>query len=213
MGEEAKGIVPPGIAGYDAGLPGYSYDETKARQLLAEAGYPDGKGLPEIVLYHDSRPPRPEIAQVVQENLGRIGVKVSLKQLEWSAFLEAVDAGEPSFFQLTWLADYPDPENFLYVLLHSKQWGPPGNSTRYSNPEFDELVEEAGRITDQARRWRLYAEAERIAYEDAPWLLLYWNKCTILLSPKVHGFEITAMDRPPVLPSVRLDKVWLEPEK
>ncbi|MFH1676843.1 MAG: peptide ABC transporter substrate-binding protein [bacterium] len=210
--DEATSIVPPLIPGYDAGLKGYEYNEGIARQLLAEAGYPDGKGLPEIVLYHDSRPPRPEICQVVKQNLARIGVNITLKQLEWASFLQVVDAGEPSFFQLTWLADYPDPENFLYVLLDSKQWGPPGNSTRYKNPEFDRLVEEAGRISDTSKRWELYAQAERIAFDDAPWLLLLFNRCTILVNGTVHGLEIGPMDRAPVLPSVAIEKVWLEPE-
>lgn len=205
---EAESIVPPGIFEYDAGLEGYEYDETLARRLLAEAGYPDGEGLPEITLYFDSRPPRPDICQVVQQNLARIGVNINLHQLEWGAFLEAVDAGEPAFFQLTWLADYPDPENFLFVLLHSDQWGPPGNSTRYSNEEFDRLVEQAGSITDRERRWELYAEAEGIAFNDAPWLLLFWNKCTILVAPEIRGLEITALDRPPVLPSVAIEHVW-----
>ena len=210
--EEAKGFVPPGVAGYEPGLPGYTYNPEKARQLLSDAGYPDGKGLPEITLYYDSRPPRPDIAQVVIENLARIGVKIKPKQLEWSSFLEAVDAGEPAFFQLTWLADYPDPENFLYVLLDSKQWGPPGNSTRYSNREFDKLVEQAGRITDKKERWKLYTNAENIAYNDAPWLILFWQHCNVLVAPEVHGLEITSMDRAPVLPSVRLEKVWLAPK-
>jgi peptide/nickel transport system substrate-binding protein/oligopeptide transport system substrate-binding protein len=210
--EEAKGFVPPGIADYNANLPGYSYDPEKARQLLSEAGFPEGKGLPEITLYYDSRPPRPDIAQVVIENLARIGVKIKPKQLEWSSFLEAVDAGEPAFFQLTWLADYPDPENFLYVLLDSKQWGPPGNSTRYSNNDFDKLVEEAGRITDTKTRWDDYSKAEKIAFDDAPWLFLFWQHCNVLVAPEVHGLEITSMDRAPVLPSVRLEKVWLSPK-
>jgi len=209
---EAKSIVPPGIFGYDAGLQGYEYNEDLARQLLAEAGYPNGEGLPEITLYFDSRPPRPDICQVVQQSLARIGVKINLHQLEWASFLEAVDAGEPAFFQLTWLADYPDPENFLFVLLHSSQWGPPGNSTRYSNPEFDRLVDEAGRITDQEQRWDLYARAERIAYEDSPWLILFWNECTILVAPEVRGLQITALDRPPVLPSVKIENVWFAAE-
>ena len=208
IGREATSIVPPGIYGYDAGLPGYEYDEELAKQLLGEAGYPDGEGLPPITLWYDTRPPRPDICQSVQQDFARIGVNIELKMLEWNAFLEAVDAGEPSFFQLTWLADYPDPENFLFVLLDSSNWGEKGNSTRYRNEEFDRLVEEAGVITDQERRWDLYGQAETIAFDDAPWLLLFWNECTILVAPEVRGLQITALDRPPVLPSVEIEHVW-----
>jgi len=207
---EATGIVPPGIGTYNANLPGYPYNETEARRLLAEAGYPDGEGLPEISLYYDIRPPRPDICQVVKQNLARVGVNINLRPLEWSSFLEAVDAGEPEFFQLTWVADYLDPENFLFVLLHSSQWGPPGNGTRYSSPEFDSLIEQAGIETDTETRWELYAEAERITHEDAPWLPLYWNECAVLVAPEVHGLEISALDRPPVLPSVEIENVWFE---
>ncbi|MCK4721198.1 ABC transporter substrate-binding protein [bacterium] len=208
VGTEATSIVPLGIFGYDAGLTGYEYNEELAKELLDEAGYPNGDGLPEITLWFDNRPPRPDICQSVQQDFARIGVNIVLKQLEWDAFLSAVDVGEPAFFQLTWLADYPDPENFLWVLLHSDQWGPPGNGTRYKNDEFDRLIDEAGVITDQARRWELYAEAERIAFEDAPWLLLFWNECTILVAPEVRDLGITALDRPPVLPSVEIEHVW-----
>ena len=209
IGTEATSIVPLGIFGYDAGLSGYEYNEDLAKQYLAEAGYPNGEGLPEITLWFDTRPPRPDICQSVQQDFARIGVNINLRMLEWDAFLEAVDAGEPSFFQLTWLADYPDPENFLYVLLHSDNWGELGNSTRYRNEEFDSLVEQAGVITDMQERWDLYAQAERIAFEEAPWLLLFWNECTILVAPDVQGLEITALDRPPVLPSAEIEHVWL----
>ena len=213
VGTPSKSIVPPGIFGYDAGLEGYEYNIQTAKDLLAEAGYPNGEGLPEITLWFDGRPPRPDICQTVQIDLQKIGVNVKLRQLEWDPFLEAVDAGEPEFFQLTWLADYPDPENFLYVLLDSKQWGKLGNGTRYSNPQFDSLVEEAGRITDQTKRWDLYAQAERIAFDEAPWLPLYYNECAILVNKKVRGLEITALDRAPILPSAEIEKVWLVEEE
>jgi peptide/nickel transport system substrate-binding protein/oligopeptide transport system substrate-binding protein len=210
--DPATSIVPPGIYGYDAGLPGYEYNIDLAKQYLEEAGYPNGEGLPTITLYHDLSPPRPDVAQVVQNDLARIGVNIELKPMEWGPFLKAVDAGEPALFQLTWLADYPDPENFLFVLLHSSQLGEKGNSARYVNSDFDALVDEAGRISDQDRRWELYAQAEKIAFDDAPWLPLFWNKCTILVSPQVHDLQITSLDRPPVLPAVEIEKVWLSPE-
>jgi len=212
VGEEATSIVPPGIYGYDAGLEGYPYNVQTAKALLEEAGYPNGTGLPEITLMFDSRPPRPDICQAVQNDLARIGVNINLRQLEWDPFLQAVDAGEPEFFQLTWLADYPDPENFLFVLLHSSQWGELGNGTRYKNEEFDALVDEAGIITDRERRWELYAQAERIAYDEAPWLILFFNECAILVNDDIRGLEITALDRAPVLPSVEIENVWIVQE-
>ncbi|HYE79776.1 MAG TPA: ABC transporter substrate-binding protein, partial [bacterium] len=109
--------------------------------------------------------------------------------------------------QQTWLMDYPDPDNILWVLLDSKNAGAPGNWSRYSNPEFDQLVESAQTMSDQAARQDAYERAEEIAYKDAPWLLLFNRKCQILKQPYVQGLNLTTLDRAPVIPGVDMEPV------
>ena len=208
--EVAKGYIPPGMPNYTSLAEGFTYDVQKARDLLAEAGYPDGKGLKPITLWIDNDEIHRKIAESVQNDLKKINVTINIKQQEWAAFLDAVDNGETQFHQLTWLADYPDPDNFLYVLLDTKNWGAPGNQTRFSNKRFDELVEQAQKITDWTEREKLYQEAESIVMDECPWLLLFTNRCNVLVQPYVKGLEITALDRSPRLPNVDLENVWFE---
>lgn len=116
-------------------------------------------------------------------------------------------ASQGGFGQQTWLMDYPDPDNILWVLLDSDNAGAPGNWSRYSNPKFDELVRSAKTLSDPVARQAAYEEAEALAHADAPWLLLFNRKCQILKQSYVQGLNITTLDRAPVLPGVDLEPV------
>ena len=150
------------------------------------------------------------VAQAVQEDLRKIGVRVRIEVTEWGSFLPKVYAGESLFFQNTWLGDYPDPDTWLYQLLHSDNFGDAGNITRWSNSEFDHLVGLAQIEMDQARRAELYEQAEQIVYQEAPWLLLFWKNSATLIQPYVKGMVITQMDRTPQLNNVPLEEVYFE---
>jgi peptide/nickel transport system substrate-binding protein/oligopeptide transport system substrate-binding protein len=180
----ARGILPPGLPGYDSTLTGYPYDTTRARALLAEAGYPDGRGLPELQLWYNTNEAHQRVCQYVQEALKKIGVTVTLKNLDWPAYLKALEAGEALFYRMGWIADVPDADNFLYVLLATRQWGAPGNYCRYGNPAFDALVEQARRTIDQNMRIGLYRQAERIAVDDACWIFLYHYGDVMMIKPR-----------------------------
>ena len=132
----ANSILPPGIPGKDETIEGYGYDLEKARQLLAEAGYPGGKGLPEISLWYNTNEMHQQVAQIVQDSFRKIGVDIRLKSLDWPAYLKACQSFEPDMFRMGWVADIPDADNFLYILLDSKQIGAPGNYSGYSNPRI-----------------------------------------------------------------------------
>ncbi len=201
---------PPGSFYYNEASEGYPYDPDKAKAYLEKAGYPGGNGLPEITLNIDQQQLSNQIAAQVQEDLRQIGIKVRLERSDWATFLDRVYAGEPSFFQNTWLADYPDPDNWLYVLLESSQFGAPGNITRFSHPQFDNLVRKGRTTVNEAERARLYEKAENISLAAAPWLLLYWRKNLTLVQPYVNGLTITAMDRTPHLNNTPLHEVFLE---
>ncbi|MCD6216457.1 ABC transporter substrate-binding protein [bacterium] len=210
--EVAKGYIPPRMPNYKSQAEGYEYSPVVASEYLEKAGYPEGNGLEPITLYIDNDEIHRRIAESVSNDLRKIGVEISIRQMEWGAFLDAVDEGEAKFFQLTWLADYPDPDNFLFVLLHTDNWGKPGNQTLFSNPEFDQLTKQAQIETDWAVRHELYIKAESIVMEECPWLILFTNRCNILVQDYVRDLDITALDRSPRLPNVELEKVWFGEE-
>ncbi len=212
---EGRGTVqnnycPPGSFYFKDASTGYPYDLEKAKAYLAKGGYPDARNFPEVTLNIDQQQLSRQVAAQVQEDLRQLGVKVNLEQSDWATFLDRVYAGEPSFFQNTWLADYPDPDNWLFVLLETTQVGAPGNITRFSHKEFDKHVRGARIIEDQAARAELYGKAEDIALASAPWLTLYWRKNLTLVQPYVKGLSITAMDRTPQLNNTPLESVYFE---
>jgi oligopeptide transport system substrate-binding protein len=207
---EQKTYVPEGMPYFWTDAPGYPYDPDKAKELLESAGYPEGKGLPELVLNVDLQATNKLVAQAVQEDLRKVGVNVRIETVDWDSFLTKVYAGEALFFQNTWLTDYPDPDNWLYQLLCSENFGDGGNITRWRNTEFDTLVKQAQVEIDQGARDDLYKHAEGIAYEEAPWLLLFWKNSSTLVQPYVQGFTPWRLDRTPQLANVPLEKVTLE---
>ncbi|MCD6118836.1 ABC transporter substrate-binding protein [bacterium] len=205
--------VPEGTFHFLGESEGYPYDPDKAAKLLAQAGYPNGDGLPSITLNIDNQEFRYKIAVAVQEDLRNLGIQIEINRKDWGTFLEQIYAGDAEFFQNTWLADYPDPDNWLFTLLDSSQAGAPGNIARYSNPEFDKLVREAQRVVDEEKRKALYAKAEGIVMEDAPWVLMFVNSPTMLVQPYVKGLKLTPMDRAPQLTNCPIEEVVIEREK
>ncbi len=195
-GAPAASLVPPSMPNYESITDGFTYDPEKAKQLLAEAGYPNGEGLGEITLELNSGGTINElVAEAIQNQLAQIGVQVRLQVVEWTQHLQKIDDGEVSFYRLGWMGDYPDPENFL-ALMWGKNFTPKGtNYSRYSNPEFDRLFEEGANITDWRRRNRLFQQAEKIAYEDAPVLFLYFGKRYRLVQPYVNDYVYNAQER------------------
>jgi len=192
----ARGILPLDLPGFNPEIKGYPYDLDKAKQLLAEAGYPNGEGLAEITLWYNTSQAHQTICEFIQAELAKIGVKIRLKNVEWAAYLKAAEAGEPSFFRLSWIADYPDPDTFLYSKLHSSMIEAQGidNESRYRNAQFDALLDKARTLTDFDERVPLYRKAELIAVEDAPWLFVYYYGEAILVKPRVRGYVHAAQE-------------------
>ena len=194
-----RGLIPPGIAGYDPDLPGYPHDEAKARSLLAKAGYPAGKGLAPISLWFNTSTDNRRISEQVQADLRKVGIPVTLREVDWGAYLKAVEgtpqvAGEAQMFRFGWGLDYPDADAVLRPLLHSKNIGPGGNYFRYRNPAFDDLVDRALNLVNPAARADLYRKAERIAVmEDAPLLFLNYFGSMTLFKPYVKGVTPTPL--------------------
>lgn len=191
-GERAtRSWVPPGMLGYEPEV-GLGFDPPRARRLLAEAGFPDGRGLPPIDYVYNTGPVNTLVAENLQAQWARnLGVSVRLENLEWKVYLKRLQQDAPALFRLGWGADYPDPDNFLTLFTaHSGN-----NHTRWAHPRYDALVAEAAGEPDRERRLALYREAQRILTEDeVPIMPLFAHVQNILLKPRVRGFEMNAME-------------------
>lgn len=195
------GLVPPSIPGYATDkVQGYSFDREKARALLAEAGFSDGKGFPEITLQYNAGGGRnTQVAEAIQAMLAEnLNISLKLQQMEWARHIDEIDAGRASFYRLGWIADYPDPENFLNLLygkIVPDSGISPINATRFKNAEFDRLFEQAVSTQDNAQRMELYRQAEQIAMNEAPLLLIFYDEDYRFLQPYVMDYRNNAMDR------------------
>lgn len=195
VNDKAEGVVPKGIFSYDEQFKGLDYNPETAKKLLAEAGFPDGKGLPALTLsFREQQPDLRKTAEVVKEQLAAIGVNVSLNEMEWGTFLKTNENNQTDFFHMRWSADYIDPQNFLSLLLSTTGHE---NHTGYSNPQFDALCKQADSETDQAKRVTLYRQAEKIVADDAPWVPLYYQKDLELMKPYVSGIRDSLMGHLP----------------
>lgn len=180
----SAGVVPPGLAGHEP-RPPYPYDPAAARELLREAGYPDGFDLE---IWQRDSPEGNRVVEAVQGYLLEIGIRVRIVKREWSAFKEAVSRGRVDAFFLDWYGDYPDAENFLYPLFHSSNAGGGGNRSFFSDALVDSLIEESQRTLDDAACAGLYAAIDRIVFENAPWIFLYFPTSFVIVSPDVQGY-------------------------
>ena len=184
----ASGPLPPGMMGYDENTePKYTFDVEKAKALLAEAGYPNGI---KVELTYNTSEGHRRIAEALQAQMKQSGIDMTIKNVDWGALLDATDRLEVPFFRMGWVADYPDPDNFLYVLLHSSNIGPNGNYSGFNNKEFDEITKKARIETDPAKREELYKQAESIAREEAPWLYIYHYTTHGLAQPYVKNMQV-----------------------
>ena len=204
----AAGILPPALPGYSAAIMRIPFDRAASRRLLAEAGYPDGKGL-QLAYHFNTSDANQRVAEVLQAQLREIGIALELRRLDWAAHLKLVDDGTAGFYRQGWIADYPDPENFLTVLFHSRNAGAAGNTSRYRNPRVDRLLDEADAMPAGPERDRRYQEAERLIVNDAVWVSLHHYASRTLVKPYVRGLERSPQSTAPeILGPFR--KVWFE---
>lgn len=193
LGIVAKNPIPPTMWGYDDAIEDFTYNPELAKQLLKEAGYPNGFSTT-LWAMPNPRPyfPVPDsIVVAIQADLDKIGIKAKIVNREWSKYLEEVRNGEHDMAMLGWSADFVDPDNFLYFLLDKESAEKPaGNIAFYRSDELHEILIKAQTITDQAQRVRLYKEAQRIIHEDTPWVCVAHAKQVAAISKKVKGYNI-----------------------
>jgi len=186
-----SGFVPAGLPSFDSvSVRGYRYDPDKARKLLAEAGFPDGREMPPIKLL--THPVYTDLAAFIANELERTGIPVQVETVRKSLLLEMTANGSAAFFLGSWIADYPDPENFLAV-FYGKNPAPP-NYTRFRSADFDRLYETALRENNDSIRNGIYREMDRIIVEEAPVVPLWYDMVIHLEQTHVTGFPANALN-------------------
>lgn len=194
----ANGIVPPNMPGYEnPDLSDYEYDPDRALALIAESSYGDVVDLPEVTLNVSGSGGEvgPIVEAVIESYIATLGIEVQVEQVPWPDFLADLNRAENPYqmYQLGWIADYPDPQNFLEVLFYS---GSGQNHGHYSNPEVDALLDQARETTDPAERLALYQQAEQMILDDAAWIPIYFDVENWLIKPYVQNLRIPPLKIP-----------------
>ncbi len=181
------GQITPGVAGYNPGVKPIPYDPRRAKQLMAEAGYPDGKGLPPVKLTCEPTF-KDELAYYADQFKKVLGLPVEIEIMERGTFIKRMNAGEVPFFPWGWTADYPDAMYFLSQVWYSTS---PYNRSRWKNAEYDQLIDRAQGTADAAARYKLYHAAEEVLLQD-------WGTCPLVVrmqialrKPGIHGVHLT----------------------
>jgi len=186
-----SGFIPPGLPCYDSAIViGYHYDPAKARQLLKEAGFPDGGGLPQITL--KTIDTYADLAGFIVRELQEVGIRVQVDIVQKSLLLEETAKSQAPFFRASWIGDYPDAENYLSV-FYSENPAPP-NYTRYHNPAFDQLYRQSLIENNDSLRYSLYRKMDQLVIRDAPIVPLWYDEVIHLVSPSVSGFEANGLN-------------------
>lgn len=175
----ADGPVPPVLRKWPAPQ-ATAYDPEMARKMLGGVTH-------RITLYVNSEQETVDMAEIIQGYLRDVGISLEIRRLEWSAFKDAINKGEPDMFWLSWWADYPDAENFLFPLFHSSNFGPAGNRTRYRNADVDRLIELGRRTANNAD---IYSTAENAIAADSPWNFFWHRTDYAVRQPWVRGFRL-----------------------
>ena len=189
-----RSLVPPLSPGYQsAECPPENVKE--ARRLLAEAGYPGGRGLPRLTILYNPLDVNQGIAELIQDQWKRnLGIRVDLQSAEWGAYLNSLHSLDYQIGRAAWTGDYLDPNSFLDMLVT----GGTNNNAGWSSPQYDRLIRDAAREVDPKKRLRLLHEAEVILMRELPVIPLYCRISTNLVRETVKGFYWNVLDEHPL---------------
>lgn len=186
------GFIPKGMPGFDSvKVKGYDYDPVKAARLLAEAGFPNGAGMPEITLSTSTT--YKDLIEFIQGELTAIGMKVKVDVSPSASLRDMMSKNEVNFFRGSWIADYPDGENYLSV-FYSKNRVPFGpNYTGYFNDEFDRLFEQSYYESDDQKRFELYHKMDNMIMEHSSVVPILYDQSVTMLQNNIKGYSINPL--------------------
>lgn len=187
------GFVPHGLKSFDEErVKGYHYNPDKVRELLIEAGYPNGKGMPEITLYTTEN--FKEIVEYIQSQLAENNINIQISVEKASVLKQAVNNCQYGMFKKSWVGDYADEENFL-SMFYSKNFAPKGfNYTHYNNPEFDKAFLQSLKERNDSVRKSLHQKMDQMIIDDAPVIPLFYDEVIRIVSKKVSGLGNNPMN-------------------
>jgi oligopeptide transport system substrate-binding protein len=187
----AQGIIPPGLGGHRKEFenPYVKYDLQKAKKLLAEAGYPEGKGLPQITLETTSETTSRQGAEFFAKSMADIGIKIKAGTNSWPELVNKVSKKQHQMYTMAWGADYPDAENFL-SLLYCPNKSPGSNGSNYCNPKFDALFKKSTMMQESPERSALYQELNEWVSQEVPWILGFHRTNFYLNHSWLENFQI-----------------------
>lgn len=203
----AKSILPPGMPGYDPRKNPYPFDPANARQLLESLGYPEGKNLLPLEIWSasDSDAAQRELNEV-RTKLSNVGIQVIIRyEPNWPKFASLLAARKMPTFIRAWYADFPDPDNFLGTLFHSRS---KYNYMAYKNEDVDRLLDQAKSERDYLKRMEMYRRIEEVVLQEAPIVPMVHNLLQMVFQPYVRGLEVNALGTP----YIPMKKIWLERE-
>jgi oligopeptide transport system substrate-binding protein len=190
----ASAFVPPGFEGY-ASPAEVRYDPALARSYLAQAGFPNGEGFPELYLLFNTSEGHRKIAEAVVAMWNEVlGINLQLENKEWKVYLDAQTHLDYDISRSGWIGDYMDPITFLEMFTT----GNGNNDTGWSNPRYDDLIARAFRSPDEETHFALLQEAEALLLEDLPIIPLYWYTRIYLKDPRLKGWEPKLLDNHPL---------------
>jgi ABC-type transport system substrate-binding protein len=199
------GILPPGLPGYSPVPRVPMQDRDEAIRLLAAAGHPNGRGLPELELWvSEPGEMRRCLNQLLVADLRQVGIRARIREVRWCDFDSLLAAGAMPMFSLSWMADLPDPDAIFLPLFHSRG---SCNFFGYSNPEVDRLLEAARGEPSSPRRYELFRQAEEHILADAPVVPLDHLVTCYAVRKRVHGLRMNPMG----LSQLHLREIWVEP--
>ena len=184
---KANAPIGPLVPGYNEKAKNYEYNIEKAKELMKEAGYPNGF---KTTIWVNDNNIRKDIATILQDQFRAIGIDLTIETLEWGAYIDRTARGEHEMFLLGWVTVTGDADYGLYPLFHTSAHGRPGNRSFYSNPEVDKLLDFARTSTNQAERMEAYKKVQEIVQEDLPIITLVNQSQNVVTQKDIENFTI-----------------------